>query len=141
MNPLYVGLLLGLMAVVMPLVAKVLKEKRGGSEKYQKIMEDFRAQVQRELKEGETVEAMCGYIPCAAVTNMRLLVSSRDGLVTVPFAEIRSLSGMNGGGNKTSDPDKMLAFTIKAKKKYVLGNHSEGFDQVVLCLYRHTGCR
>lgn len=139
MNPLYVGLFFALCAVIMSLIGNVLKEKRGGSEKYQKIMADFRQAVQNELTEGEAVEAVCGYSPCAAVTNKRLLIGAKDGLETVDFSEIKSLAGMNGAGAKTNNPDRMLSFTIKAKKKYVLGNHSEGFDQVVTRLHEHTG--
>ena len=123
----------------MPLIGKALKEKRGGNEKYQKMMADFQQQVQNELSDGEVVEAICGYIPCAAVTNKRLLISSKTGIETVQFDEIKSLKGMNAAGNKTRNPEQMLGFTIKANKKYVLGNHSEGFAEVVTGLYVHTG--
>lgn len=122
-----------------PLVAQVLKKKRAGSTKYQKIMADFEQQVKIELGRDEVVEAICGYIPCAAVTNRRLLISTKTGIETVEFNEIYHLRGINGHGDKTSDPTQMLAFTIKARNKYTLGNHSEGFDQVVMRLYEHTG--
>jgi len=127
-----------LLVIIMPLIGKVLKEKRGVSEKYQRIMEDFQQQVQNELAEDEVVEAMCGYVPCAAVTNKRLLISAKTGLETVHFSEIKSLKGMNAAGNKTTNPAQMLIFTIKANRKYSLGNHSEGFDQVVATLFAHT---
>ncbi len=139
MNPLYIGLFFALLVSVMPLIGKVLKKKRGNSEKYQKIMEDFQISVQSALTEGEVVEAVCGYVPCAAVTNKRLLIGAKTGLETVHFADITSLKGMNGAGDKTSNPDQMLVFSIKANKKYVLGNHSEGFNEVVTSLFQYTG--
>lgn len=139
MKSLYIVLFLALCVAAMPLIGNVLKKKRGGSEKYQRIMADFRQLVQNELTEGEVVEAVCGYNPCAAVTNKRLLIGGKAGLETVDFSGIKSLKGMNGAGNKTANPNLMLVFTIVAEKKYVLGNHSEGFDQLVTRLYAHTG--
>lgn len=138
-NPLILGVMMGLLVSLMPRIGKALKERRKGSEKYQRIMADFKQQVEAALDEGETVQAMCGYIPCAAVTNKRLLVSTKTGLDTVSFGDIVSLKGLNGAGEKTSDPDAMLVFTIKAKKKYTLGNHSDGFNQVVTSLRFYTG--
>lgn len=84
------------------------------------------------------VEGICGYHPCAAVTNKRLLVSTKHGINSVPFSEIKSLRGTNATGSKTYDPDRMLVFEIKAGKKYVLGNHSEGFEDVVSALFRYV---
>lgn len=139
MNPLYVGLFFAVFAVVMAAVSGVLKKKRAGSEKYQKIIEDFQQEVNGVLDADEAVEAICGYYPCAAVTNKRLLIGTKKGIEPVQFSEIKSLKGMNFSGNKTSDPDQMLAFQIKAAKKYTLGNHSEGFKQVVEYLMQRAG--
>jgi len=139
MNPLYLMLFFAIFAVVMSIVGNVLKKKRAGSEKYQKIIEDFQQAVTDMLEADETVEALCGYRPCAAVTSKRLLVSGKTGIDAVLFSEIKALRGLNASGNKTRDPDRMLVFEIKAGKKYALGNHSEGFDQVVRALFSHTG--
>lgn len=132
-------ILLIVIVVVVPVLSIVLKKMRAGSEKYQQIMADFEQKVQAMLEADEQVEAMCGYKPCAAVTNKRLLVSSKEGVDVVPFASISKLHGMNSSGNKTKYPGQMLVFQIKADKKYTLGNHSDGFEQVVQRLYHHTG--
>lgn len=132
-------ILLIVIVVLVPVLSVVLKKVRGGSEKYQQIMADFQQKVQAMLDADEQVEAMCGYKPCAAVTNKRLLVSAKEGVDVVPFAQIKKLHGMNASGNNTKYPGQMLVFQIKADKKYTLGNHSEGFEQVVERLYHHTG--
>lgn len=132
-------ILIILIVVVIPVLSKVLKNKRGSSEKHQQILVDFEQKIQNMLEADEQMEAMCGYNPCAAVTNKRLLVSTKAGVDSVPFAEIKKLEGMNAGGNKTKNPDSMLVFQIKAAKKYVLGNHSAGFNDVVTHLSQHTG--
>lgn len=139
MSPLMMTLFMGILAAVFAVLIPVLKKRRGSSEKYQQIMADFKEQVSAMLEEGETVEAVCGYKPCAAVTTRRLLVSSKNGIDVVPFGEIKKLQGMDGGGNKTAHPDRMIVFEIKAAKKYVLGNHSEGFSKVVNRLKFYTG--
>jgi len=139
MNPLYFGLFAALLAAVMAVLAAVIRKKRAGSEKYQQILADFEQQVSAMLEEGETVEGLCGYKPCAAVTGKRLLVSTKNGIDSVPFDQIKKLRGMDGGANKTSNPDRMLVFEIKADKKYTLGNHSAGFAQVVRSLQKYTG--
>ena len=125
--------------VAAPVLGAVLKKMRAGSEKYQQIMEDFKQAVEAMLDENEQVEAICGYKPCAAVTTKRLLVSTRQGIDVIRFSEIKKLNGLNASGNKTRNPSSMLVFEIKADKKYVLGNHSEGFDEVVQQLYKYTG--
>lgn len=132
-------ILLIIIVVVVPVLGSVLKKARAGSEKYQQIMADFQQKVQAMLDADEQVEAMCGYKPCAAVTNKRLLVSAKEGVDVVPFAQIKKLHGMNSSGNNTKYPAQMLVFQIKADKKYTLGNHSDGFEQVVERLYHHTG--
>lgn len=139
MNPLYYGLFVVILSAVFAALGSVLKKNRAGSEKYQQIMEDFRQQVDGMLEQGETVEAVCGYKPCAAVTNKRLLISGKEGIDSVQFHEVKALKGMDAGGNRTKNPDRMLVFEIRAAKKYVLGNHSEGFNQVVESLFSYTG--
>ncbi len=137
MNPLFVCLCIVVIGAIISVAAKALKEKRGSNEKYQKIITDFYDQVNHMLDQGETVEAYCGYSPCAAVTNRRLLIGDKNGIKTVPFSQIRKVKGVSFSGNKTKDPNQMLGFEIKADKKYVLGNHSAGFEQVVEALNRH----
>jgi len=132
-------LILFLVIALIPLLGSVLKKKRAGSEKYQQILADFQQGVEGMLEADEQVEAVCGYKPCAAVTNKRLLVSTKAGIDSVPFSEIIKLKGMSAGGNTTKNPGSMLVFEIKAKQKYTLGNHSEGFNRVVELLYQHTG--
>ena len=138
MNPIDMFLFLSLFSVIMAVVVSVLKKARGGSEKYQNLLARFRQEVNAMLEPGETVEADCGYNPCAAVTNKRLLIGTKKGIESVRFGEIRKLKGMNASGVGTTIPDRMLVFEIKAAKKYVLGNHSEGFDRVVELLYRYA---
>jgi len=121
------------------ILANVLKKKRAGSEKHQQILADFRQSVEAMLDADEQIEALCGYKPSAAVTNKRLLVSTRNGIDSVAFSSIKKLNGMNARGDNTKHPANMLVFQIKADKKYVLGNHSEGFEQVVALLYQRTG--
>ena len=133
------GLVVAVLLCFMPLVTQIMKEKRGASGKYQQMLADFEQQVRGELYQGEVVEAVCGYIPCAAVTNRRLLIGTKKGIETVEFNDIYGFRGIDGHGNKTADPSRMLGFTIKARKKYTLGNHSAGFDEVVMRLYEHTG--
>ena len=139
MSPLMMTLFMGILAAVAAVMIPVLKKKRGGSEKYQQMLADFNQQVNGMLEADETVEAVCGYRPCAAVTSKRLLVSTKNGIDSVAFDQIRKIKGMDGAGNKTTNPDRMLVYEIKADKKYVLGNHSEGFNEVVLGLQKHTG--
>lgn len=139
MNPLYLILFMSILSAVFAGLGSVLKKKRAGSKKYQKIMEYFQQQINGMLEHDETIETVCGYNPCAAVTNKRLLVSSKTGIDTVQFHEIKALKGIDAGGNKTKTPDRMLFFEINAAKKYVLYNHSEGFNQVVESLFRYTG--
>lgn len=137
MNPLYLGLFLALLGSVMAVVASVVKKKRGSDEKYQKIITDFHDQVNNMLEQDEKLEAYCGYIPCAAVTNRRLLIGDKNGIKTIPFSQIQKIRGTSFSGFRTKDPNNMLTFEIKADKKYVLGNHSAGFAQVVKSLYNH----
>ena len=128
-----------LVAGLVSVFSIVLKNKRAGSEKYQQILADFRQSAEALLDADEHIEALCGYKPCAAITNKRLLVSTKNGIDSVAFSEIKKLNGMNASGNNTKNPTSMLVFQIKANKKYTLGNHSEGFDQVVNLLYQRTG--
>lgn len=137
MNPLFVLLCIAVIGAIVTVAAEAVKRKRGSSEKYQKILNDFHNQVSNMLEQGETLEAYCGYYPCAAVTSKRLLIGEKDGIKTVPFSQIQKIKGMSYSGNKTEYPNQMMAFEIKADKKYVLGNHSAGFEQVVEALNRH----
>lgn len=131
MKPIYVLLFFSIFGAVMALVSGALKKKRASNEKYQRIMEDFYNGVNDLLEPGERLEAYCGYMPCAAVTNKRLLIGDKNGIKTVPFSQIRKIQGTSFSGNKTMDPNQMLAFEIKADKKYTLGNQTDGFAQVV----------
>lgn len=137
MKPIYLLLFMAIFGAVMALVSDLLKKKRGSSEKYQKIMVDFCNDVNNLLEPGEQLEAYCGYVPCAAVTNKRLLIGDKKGITTVAFSQIRKVQGVSFSGKKTTDPNQMLGFEIKADKKYTLGNHSDGFAQVVNALYKH----
>lgn len=141
MNPLWICIFFVVFGGVMALISKVLKEKRGSSEKYQKIIADFYHQATQMLERGECIEAYCGYFPCAAVTNQRLLVEEKNGIKTIPFSQIRKVKGMSFSGNTTNDPKQMMVFEIKADKKYALGNHSDGFVQVVEALNKHLQSR
>ncbi len=138
MNPLFVLIFFAVFAAVMSVVSNLLKNKRAGSEKHQAILADFQKAVEEMLDEGEAVEAVCGYNPCAAVTNRRLLVSSKAGIDSVPFDSIKAVKGLNASGSKTTNPSSMLVLEIKADKKYVLGNHSEGFDAVARLLMKRV---
>lgn len=137
MKPIYL-LLIAVFGVVMGIIGTVLKNKRANNPKYIKILEDFRKSVSNMLEPGEEVIAVCGYRPCAAATNQRLLVSAKNGVDSIPYANIKKVKGMDTAGNKTTDPFRMIAVTVKAEKKYTLGNHSEGFAQVVSAVYKHT---
>lgn len=139
MSPFVLILFFAVFPAVMAVVSLVLKKNRAGSGKHQMILENFRQNVSDMLQQGEVLEGICGYSPCAAVTNQRLLVSTKQGIDSVQFYEIKSLRGTNATGSKTYDPDRMLVFEIKAGKKYVLGNHSEGFNDVVSALFRYVG--
>lgn len=138
MSPLVMVALFAVFALVMSGVSHVLKNKRAGSEKYQTILADFQQGVNEMLETDEVVEAVCGYKPCAAVTNKRLLVSGKTGIDSVPFASIKAVKGLNASGYKTTNPSSMLVFEIKADKKYVLGNHSEGFEEVAQLLMKRA---
>lgn len=127
--------------IVMQVVSEKSKSKRDSSAKYQKILSDFSGSVSRMLVPGEQVEGLCGYYPCAAVTNKRLLINSKKGIQTIPFSAIRKTRGMNYSGDRTSNPENMLAFEIYADKKYVLGNHSAGFTRLVRVVNAYTGGR
>lgn len=131
MNPLYLGLLIAVIGSIKALITSVAKEKRGSNEEYQKMITDFYNQVSNMLEPGEKLEAYCGYSPCAAVTNRRLLIGEKDGIKTIPFSQIQKIRGTSFSGFRTKDPNNMLTLEVKADKKYVLGNHSEGFAQVV----------
>ena len=139
MKPIYVMLFITIVGALVSIMNSVLKKKRAGSAKYQNILAEFNAAVSAMLEEGEKVEAVCGYRPCAAVTDKRLLISSKTGIVAIPFSHIRSLKGMDTRGNKTRDPRSIFVLEIKADKKYSIGNESEGFEDVVRALYKHTG--
>lgn len=131
MNPVYLGLFFAVFGAIMAVVTSVVKKRRGSNEKYQKMITDFCNQVNNMLEQDEKLEAYCGYSPCAAVTNRRLLIGEKDGIKSIPFSQIQKVKGTNFSGNRTKDPNQMLAFEIKTDKKYVLGNHSEGFARVV----------
>lgn len=126
------------MCLVVSLIAGVVKKKRAGSEKYQQMLADFEQRVNAMLEADETVEGLCGYKPCAAVTNKRLLVDTKAGIDSVAFQQIKKVKGMDAAANRTTNPDRMLVLEIKAEKKYVLGNHSEGFNGFVDALMRHV---
>ena len=126
------------MCLVVSLIAGVVKKKRAGSEKYQQMLADFEQRVNDMLEADETVEGLCGYKPCAAVTNKRLLVDTKAGIDSVAFQQIKKVKGMDAAANRTTNPDRMLVLEIKAEKKYVLGNHSEGFKGFVDALMRHV---
>ena len=130
--------LLVLICVGVPLLGSVLKKSRAGSEKYQQILTDFEQRVNALLEADEIVEGLCGYKPCAAVTNKRLLVDTKAGIDSVAFQQIKKVKGMDSGANKTRDPERMLLLEIKAEKKYVIGNHSEGFATFVNALMRRV---
>ena len=122
-----------------PLLNAVMKKARANSGRHQQILADFEQNVQAMLETDEQVEAVCGYKPCAAVTNKRLLVSTQNGIDSVAFSDIKKLNGMTASGNNTKYASSMLVFQIKANKKYTLGNHSEGFERVVGLLQQRTG--
>jgi hypothetical protein len=132
------GFFLAVFGAVLAVISGIVKKNRGSDEKYQKIIADFYNDVTNNLEPGERIEAYCGYVPCAAVTNKRLLIGDKNGIKTVAFSQIRKVQGMNFSGNKTNDPGQMLVFEIRADKKYVLGNHSDGFAQVVEAISRHV---
>lgn len=127
-----------LIPCVVGLVGSILKAARAGSEKYKAILEGFQARVDEVLEENEVVEAVCGYMPCAAVTNKRLIMGRETGVFSVQFSDIKSLTGRNASNFKTDDPGRMLSLEIEAGKTYLLGNHSEGFTEVVEALYEHV---
>lgn len=137
MNPLFMLLILAVLGSVIAIIANVLKEKRGKSPKYQKIIEDFYNNASSMLEPGEEIEAYCGYFPCAAVTGKRILIGDKKGIQSILFSDIKKIQGMNSSGSKTNDPRQMLALEIKAHKKFVLGNHSAGFEEVVESLQNH----
>ena len=126
------------MCLVVSLIAGVVKKKRAGSEKYQQMLADFEQRVNAMLEADETVEGLCSYKPCAAVTNKRLLVDTKAGIDSVAFQQIKKVKGMDAAANRTTNPDRMLVLEIKTEKKYVLGNHSEGFNGFVDALMRHV---
>lgn len=113
------------------------EKKNGSDEKYQNNLAEFYDQVNSMLEEGEILEAHCGYNPYAAVTNRRLLIGDEDGIRTIPFSQIQKGKGTNYSGFKTDNPERMETFEIKADKKYVLRNQSDGFVHVVESLYDH----
>lgn len=137
MNPLFYCFLLCLIGGIFALVANIQKEKRASSEKYQEVIASFYRQATQMLEPGECIEAYCGYNPCAAVTNRRLLVMKKNEIEAIPFSQIRKVKGMGFSGNTTKKPDQMQVFEVKADKKYVLANQSDGFVQVVEALNRH----
>lgn len=139
MKPVYMFLLLAIFGAVMTVVASLLKKKRAGSEKYQQMLTEFRQQAEAMLENGEVIEALCGYNPCAAVTGKRLLVGGKKGIDSVAFSEIRKLKGMDMMGNSVRDVSRMQLLQIKAEKNYTLGNHSEGFEAVAQKLKDQTG--
>lgn len=139
MNPLFLGILVVLIPSLMTLVNSLLKEKRAGSEKYQNMQEEFLQRVNAMLDSDETVEAFCGYQPCAAITGRRLLVDTKAGIQAVAYDDIKALKGVTVSGDKTNDVERMWMIMIKADKKYTICNQSEGFAKVVESLKRHTG--
>ena len=138
MNPIFIGLFFVVFAVVMQRVSEGMKEKRSGNEKYQKLLEDFTAEVNGMLVPGERLVACCGYNPCAAVTNRRLLIGSKKGIRSVSFSQIRKVRGMNASGSTVKNPENMMVLEIKADKNYAIGNQSAGFSQVVHALNHYV---
>lgn len=90
MKPVYMFLLLAIFGAVMTVVASLLKKKRAGSEKYQQILTEFRQQAEAMLENGEVIEVLCGYNPCAAVTGKRLLVGGKKALILLRFRKSAS---------------------------------------------------
>ena len=139
MSPFAIIFFFAVFGVVMRILTELVNKKRGSSQKHQKILSDFRNSVTTVLMPGECVEGYCGYNPCCAVTNQRLIIGDKKGIHTIPYNQIRKTRGTDFSGNRTSAPNRMLALEIFADKKYVVGNHSEGFVQVVSALLRYTG--
>lgn len=137
MNPLFMLLVMAILGSVTAIIANVVKEKRGKSQRYQKILEDFYTNANSMLEPGEEIEAYCGYFPCAAVTGKRLLIGGKKGIQSILFSDIKKIQGMNFSGSKTNDPRQMSVLEIKANKKFALGNHSAGFEEVVESLQKH----
>lgn len=138
MNPLYVGILLVLIGSIRVLIMSLGKEKHRTKEERQKILSDFYDQVNSMLEEGEILEAHCGYDPCAAVTNRRLLIGDEYGIKTIPFSQIQKVKAMNYSGYKTKDPERTGMYEIKADETYVLTKQSEDFVHVVESLNFYT---
>ena len=141
MRPTHIFLFMAIVGLIMTVVSQVLKKKRAGSAKYQAILEKFNEEVSAALEEGETVEAVCGYRPCAAVTDRRLLLSDKSGLVSIPYDQIRSVKGSDASARKTSNIGSIFFLEIKAARKWVLADEEAGFGKVVRALDRHVSIR
>ena len=137
MSPLYVGLFIAVFGIILSMVSDILKKKRVSNEKYQNILNEFLNDVINILEPDEELEAYCGYYPCAAVTNKRLLISGKNSIESIEFLQIKKIKGMGFSGTSTKNPNQMLTLEIKAEKKYYIGNESEGFIQVVEFLNTH----
>ena len=72
------------------------------------------------------------------LTNQRLLFDTKAGFTALPFAKIKSLSGVTADGKKTTAPAKMVSLTIKAEKEYILYNKSDDFVELVKELKKKT---
>lgn len=106
------------------------------AKKIKAIMAEFHRQAEQMLLPGEIVEASCGCDPCAAVTNQRLLITTGQGILPLPFSEIRGLSRSDAGA-PGHDPKAREVLTICAGRKYFLANTADGFEEVYEALKRH----
>ena len=138
MNPLYVRTIIVCIGALFSIIAIVLRAIMNNSDRCQKRLEDFRQQVNDMLQEDEEVLAICGYNPCAAVTNKRLLITRRAGVDVVAFSQITKLKGTSYNGQRVDEPGQMQTFQIKAEKNYYLRYQDEGFPSVVNELFRRV---
>lgn len=141
MNPLYIGLVVGIVGGVAALVGSAINKARDNNPKNQKKLEDFRQEVTARLEPEERLEASCGYKPCVAVTTRHIFIQTKEGLDRIPLADVAKAKGMNQRGDKTTYPQSMISMTLKlrSKKKYVIGKYSEGFCEVAQEIDRKIG--
>lgn len=110
---------------------------RPGAANSKQTLEEFEAQVAQMLEPDEVMEASVGYGPCAAVTNKRMFISTKKGILTFPYEKITGLS--RSDSDQPYNPRRFVTMCVVADKRYYLGNYVGDFEGVFAVLQKYTG--
>lgn len=92
---------------------------------------DFQRKLETILLPRETVKAVCPQKKGRWIlTSRRLLAETKKGFIALDIKNIKSAYGITGDGKRTTVPEKMVQFTIKADTEHCLKNTGEDFESL-----------